>query len=64
MRATRMQASWIEALSAWPMCRLPVTFGGGTAMEKFSLAPPAGSGLNTPARSQRSNTRASTSPGS
>jgi hypothetical protein len=33
MRATRIFRSWIDALSAWPMCRLPVTFGGGTAIE-------------------------------
>jgi hypothetical protein len=33
MRATRMQRSWIEPFSAWPMCSEPVTFGGGTAIE-------------------------------
>ena len=49
--------------SAWPMCSAPVTFGGGTAIEKFSSALPSGSGLNTPACSQRSNTRDSTSAG-
>jgi hypothetical protein len=33
MRAMRMQASWIVPFRAWPMCRAPVTFGGGTAIE-------------------------------
>ena len=33
MRAQRMSVSWIEPLSAWPMCSAPVTFGGGTAIE-------------------------------
>jgi hypothetical protein len=33
MRATRIFKSWIDAFSACPMCRLPVTFGGGTAIE-------------------------------
>ena len=33
MRATRILRSWIDAFSAWPMWRLPVTFGGGTAIE-------------------------------
>ena len=61
IRATRMSRSWIEPFSAWPMCSAPVTFGGGTAIEKFSSALPSGSGLKMPACSQRSNTRASTS---
>ena len=43
------------------MCSAPVTLGGGTAMEKFSAASPSGSGLKTPASSQRANTRDSTS---
>ena len=46
------------------MCSEPVTFGGGTAIEKFSLASPAGSGWNIWASRQRANTRVSTSPGS
>jgi hypothetical protein len=33
MRARRISASWIEPLSAWPMCSAPVTFGGGIAIE-------------------------------
>ena len=33
MRAWRISASWIEPLSAWPMCSAPVTFGGGIAIE-------------------------------
>ena len=64
IRAWRMHRSWIEAFSAWPMCSAPVTLGGGTAIEKFSAASPSGSGLNTPASSQRANTRDSTSAGS
>ena len=32
-RWKRISASWIEPLSAWPMCSAPVTFGGGTAIE-------------------------------
>ena len=46
------------------MCRTPVTFGGGTAIEKFSAASPSGSGWKMPDSSQRANTRASTSAGS
>ncbi len=46
------------------MCSTPVTFGGGTAIEKFSLGVPVGSGWKMPASSQRANTRASTSAGS
>jgi hypothetical protein len=64
MRATRIFRSWIEAFRACPMCRLPVTFGGGTAIEKFSAGVPSGSGWKMPARSQRANTRRSTSEGS
>ncbi len=41
------------------MCRAPVTFGGGIAIEKFSLASPSGSGWKRPDASQRSNTRGS-----
>jgi hypothetical protein len=33
MRARRISASWIEPLSAWPMCNAPVTFGGGIEIE-------------------------------
>jgi hypothetical protein len=64
MRATRIFASWIDAFSAWPMCRFPVTFGGGTAIEKFSSGVPSGFGWKMPASSQRTKTRASTSDGS
>ena len=31
--AWRIRQSWIESLSAWPMCSAPVTFGGGIAIE-------------------------------
>ena len=64
MRAWRISASWIEPLSAWPMCSAPVTFGGGIAIEKFSSGDPSGSGCKRPEASQRSNTRGSASPGS
>ncbi len=33
MRLRRISASCIVLLSAWPMCRAPVTFGGGIAIE-------------------------------
>ncbi len=46
------------------MCSEPVTFGGGTAIEKFSAASPSGSGWKMPASIQRANTRDSTSAGS
>ena len=36
IRFIRTSASCIEPFSAWPMCRAPVTFGGGIATEKFS----------------------------
>ena len=29
IRARRVSASIIDCSSAWPRCRLPVTFGGG-----------------------------------
>ena len=64
MRAWRISASWIEPLSAWPMCSAPVTFGGGIAIEKFSSGEPSGSGWKSPDCSQRSNTRGSASAGS
>ena len=48
MRAWRISASWIEPLSAWPMCSAPVTFGGGIAIEKFSSGVPVGSGWKSP----------------
>src|SRR3954468_18108408 len=46
------------------MCSAPVTFGGGTAMEKFSAEVPSGSGWNRPDSSQRATMRGSTSEGS
>ena len=33
IRRLRISTSWIDPLSAWPMCSAPVTFGGGTAIE-------------------------------
>ena len=64
IRLYRISVSWTEPLSAWPMCRAPVTFGGGTAIEKFSSAVPAASGWNRPDSSQREKIRASASAGS
>ena len=46
------------------MCSAPVTFGGGTAIEKFSSGVPAGSGWLMPDSSQRARIRGSTSAGS
>jgi hypothetical protein len=33
IRQYRTSVSWIVLSSAWPMCRLPVTFGGGMTMQ-------------------------------
>src|SRR3954447_22149685 len=63
-RWKRINVSWTEPLSAWPMCSAPVTFGGGIAIEKFSSGVPSGSGWNSPESSQRSTMRGSTSEGS
>lgn len=54
----------IRAVSKpWPMCRLPVTFGGGITTEKGS--PGAfGSGWKAPAASQAACQRASVPAGS
>src|SRR4051794_23653839 len=46
------------------MWSTPVTFGGGTAMEKFSSGVPPGSGWCSPEAIQRSTIRGSTSAGS
>ncbi len=37
IRARRHSASMIECCSAWPRCRLPVTFGGGITIENGGL---------------------------
>ena len=34
MRWNRISVSWMVWSSAWPMCRLPVTLGGGSTMQK------------------------------
>ena len=44
IRFSRTSASWIVPFRAWPMCRAPVTFGGGIAIEKFSAAVPSAGG--------------------
>jgi hypothetical protein len=64
MRFRRISESWIEPLSACPMCSTPVTFGGGMAIEKFSSGVPPGSGWKSPDSRQRAYTRDSASPGS
>ena len=33
MRWNRVSVSWMVKVRAWPMCRLPVTFGGGIMMQ-------------------------------
>src|SRR5438309_655767 len=32
MRALRASTSWMVLLSTWPMCKTPVSFGGGITM--------------------------------
>src|SRR3954465_11659771 len=59
-----MSASWTDPLSAWPMWSTPVTFGGGTAIEKFSSGVPPGSGWCRPEAIRRSTVRGSPSAGS
>ena len=36
IRCQRISTSWIDPLSAWPMCSSPVTFGGGTQITNDS----------------------------
>src|SRR6185436_11265283 len=33
IRALRARMSWIVLFSTWPMCKIPVTFGGGITIE-------------------------------
>src|ERR1700738_5053541 len=51
MRRRRVSASIRVWSSAWPMCRLPVTFGGGSTIEYAGLLL-AGSAVKYPASSQ------------
>ena len=51
MRARRIMASSIAFVSAWPMCRAPVTFGGGMTIAKGSPSS-SGSAWNSPASTQ------------
>ena len=44
IRFIRTSASCIEPFSACPMCRAPVTLGGGIATEKFSSGVPSAAG--------------------
>ena len=48
MRRQRISVSCTVKVSAWPMCRLPVTFGGGIMMVK-GVALEFGSQANAPA---------------
>ena len=64
IRLCRMRTSWIAPLSAWPMWSTPVTFGGGTAIEKFSSGEPSGSGWKRPDSSHCCAMRGSASVGS
>ena len=61
MRCQRTSTSWIVSLSAWPMWRMPVTFGGGMTTEYGSPVP---DGLNAPEFSQIGYHLASTAFGS
>ena len=51
MRRQRISVSCTVKVSAWPMCRLPVTLGGGIMMVK-GVAGLAGSQAKAPALSQ------------
>jgi hypothetical protein len=53
MRRQRIRMSCSVLSSAWPMCRLPVTFGGGIMMVK-GRAGLSGSAAKAPERSQPS----------
>src|SRR5712672_315109 len=63
MRLRRVSASISVWSSAWPMCRLPVTFGGGSTIEYAGL-PLDGSALKYPALTQPSYSCDSAAPGS
>src|SRR3981081_951838 len=63
MRLRRVSASISVWSSAWPMCRLPVTFGGGSTIEYAGLLL-AGSALKYPALTQPSYRSPSAAPGS
>ena len=67
MRCHRASESSTAAVSAWPRCRLPVTFGGGMTMTKRPSGPAAsaaaGSHLKKPAASHHAPHAASTAAG-
>ena len=52
IRRRRISVSWIEPLSAWPMCSSPVMFGGGSAIT-YGSPPGSGRPAKTPVASQR-----------
>ena len=53
IRRQRTRVSWMVMVSAWPICRLPVTLGGGIMTVK-GAALLAGSAAKAPERSQPS----------
>ncbi len=53
MRRQRISVSCSVMVSAWPTCRLPVTFGGGIMMVKGAALLP-GWAANAPSRSHAS----------
>src|SRR3954471_10789969 len=63
MRRRRLIASIRVWLSAWPMCREPVTFGGGSTIENGGFSDEA-SAVKYPAATQRSYIGASSAAGS
>src|SRR3954466_1982657 len=63
MRRRRLIASIRVWLSAWPMCREPVTFGGGSTIENGGFSDEA-SAVKYPAATQRAYIGASSAAGS
>ena len=61
MRRQRVRTSWIVSFRAWPMWRMPVTFGGGMTMLHGSPSP---FGLNLPVFSHHGYHLASSAAGS
>ena len=63
IRFRRISESCTVPFSAWPMCREPVTFGGGNAMQ-YGSPGSSGSASNACASIQRSKMPGSTLPAS
>ena len=62
IRRSRISVSWVDPLSAWPMCSSPVMFGGGSAITYDGFGESA-SPANTPVADQASKIRASNAEG-